>query len=121
MMGAQRAETIGGGIDLDVARSLALSGRVENVEAMAAGSPSWWRYSGQIGVKALDNRLALSANLARLIPQDSLGAAATSAGVNLDLGVSDRFKFKLLYQQLFGNTALPDGNVRVAGGVSLNF
>ena len=32
-----------------------------------------------------------------------------------------RLKFKLLYQQLFGDTTISDGNVRVAGGVSLNF
>lgn len=122
LSGAQRVDTVGGGIDLALARNFLLSGRVENVAALAGESnPSWLRYSGQIGVTTLGNRLSLSANMARLVPQDANSAAATAAGVNLDLGISDRLKLKVLYQQLFGNTAVPAGNVRVAGGVSLNF
>lgn len=122
LTGAQRVDAVGGGIDLALARNLSLSGRVENVAALAGeNNPSWLRYSGQIGVTTFGNRLSLSANMARLVPQDANAAAATAAGVNLDLGISDRLKFKVLYQQLFGNTAVPTGNVRVAGGVSLNF
>ena len=122
LTGAERVDAVGGGVDLALARNLSLSGRVENVAALAGeNNPSWLRYSGRIGVTTLGNRLSLSANMARLVPQDATAAAATAAGVNLDLGISDRLKLKVLYQQLFGNAAVPTGNVRVAGGVSLNF
>jgi hypothetical protein len=118
--GATQGSSLGGGIDIELLSGLTLSGEVARVSANGAGDAM--RYGGGVGLTAWQNRLSLSANLSRLVPQeDSAVLSTTAAALNLDVGMTERLKLRLLYQQLFGSPTQSRNDRVVAGGLNISF
>ncbi len=115
--GADTASSAGGGVDLNLG-GLQVSTDVERFSSdnKALGT----KVGGGIGISAWDNRLSLSARLARLIPENRSVEESTATELNMGLGINDRLSLSLLYQSLYtrNNTT---SNERVAGGLNLNF
>jgi hypothetical protein len=121
-------QSVGGGVDVDLL-GLTLSGDVARIglrnPAGAARASDLWstggtRFAGGARVSAFDNRLGLSVNLSRLVPEDTSMLSQSAAGLNLDIG-GDRLRLKLLYQQLFGTSARGQADRVIAGGVNISF
>lgn len=111
--------SVGGGIDIDVS-GLTLSGQVARVSTNGVGADAM-RFGGGVALNAWQNRLALSANLSRLVPEDSPELSSNAAAFNLDVGVTERLRLKLLYQQLFNSPNQNRGERLVAGGINISF
>lgn len=123
LIGGAQSQSFGGGLDIEVRPGLRLSGDVARVAARdfgATGEVTGTRFGGGVDLSAWQNRLALSVNLSRLVPEDSASLASSSAALNLAVG-GDRLKLKLLYKQLFGEAANTTNNRVIAGGVNINF
>ena len=123
LIGGAQSQSFGGGLDIEVRPGLRLSGDVARVAVRDFGAPgetTGTRFGGGVDLSAWQNRLALSVNLSRLVPEDSASLASSSAALNLALG-GDRLKLKLLYKQLFGEAANAPNNRVIAGGVNINF
>lgn len=119
--GAREQRTLGGGLDIALRPGMTLSGGVESIATDAAGRPSWMRVSGGVGLSAWQNRLSLKANLSRLVPEDARILPSTMAGFNVGLGLGERLRLNLLYQQMFSAPATSRTERLVAGGISVNF
>jgi hypothetical protein len=114
--------SFGGGLDLRVRSGLSLSGDVSRVSTEGSNGTSAIRYGGGVGLSAWQNRLTLSANLSRLVPEErSMLLAQTATAFNLDVGMTDRLRLKLLYQQWFGAPAESGAQHMLAGGLNLSF
>jgi hypothetical protein len=117
---AVSGRSLGGGVDIELWRGLTVSGEVARV-GTNDGSEAV-RYGGGVGLTAWQNRLSLSANLSRLVPQeDSAVFSTTAAALNLDVGMTERLKLRLLYQQLFGASSQSRSERIVAGGLNISF
>ncbi|MDF2440324.1 MAG: hypothetical protein JWN98_1308, partial [Abditibacteriota bacterium] len=117
---AREGRSVGGGIDVALS-GLTLSGQVTRVSTGGAGSEAM-RFGGGVALNAWQNRLALSANLSRLVPEDSpMLSPTTAAAFNIDVGVTERLRLKLLYQQLFNSPNQNRGERMVAGGINISF
>ncbi len=119
--GAREQRTLGGGLDIALRPGMTLSGGVESIATDAAGRPSWMRVSGGVGLSAWQNRLSLKANLSRLVPEDARVLPSTMAGFNVGLGLGERLRLNLLYQQMFSAPSPARTERLVAGGISVNF
>ncbi len=117
---ATSGRSLGGGVDIELLRGLTLSGEVARLTA--DGATDAVRFGGGVGLTAWQNRLSLSANLSRLVPQeDSAVLSSTAAALNLDVGMTERLKLRLLYQQLFGSPTQMRNDRIVAGGLNISF
>jgi hypothetical protein len=83
------------------------------------------RFEAAIGYSGWQNRLALTANLSRLVPEDSVPFSAltstTAGNLNIAVDVTNRISLNLLYQQLFGSQNQFGADRAVAGGLSIKF
>ena len=123
LIGGAQSQAFGGGLDIEVRPGLRLSGDVARVSARDFGATeniTGTRFGGGVDLSAWQNRLALSVNLSRLVPEDSASLASSSAALNLAVG-GDRLKLKVLYKQLFGEAASAPNNRVIAGGININF
>lgn len=118
---ATQTQSVGGGVDVRLLRSLTFSGNVAKVSGNGNNPSRATRVGGGVGLSGWQNRLSLNANLSRLMPEDSLALSSTAAGLNMNLDVTERLSLNLLYQQMFGAQAQPAADRVVAGGISINF
>lgn len=116
--------SIGGGVDVKVSPGLTLSGGISRLMYNASGLQndfSATQLEGGVGVSGMSNRLLLSAQLARLMPDDTTSLASTAARLNLDFAVSNTLSLNLLYQQMFSLSSQSEGKSTLAGGVNIHF
>lgn len=116
---AGESRSVAGGVDIAVS-GLTFSGQVARVSTNGAG-PDATRFGGGVALNAWQNRLVLSANLSRLVPEDSPMLSSEAAALNLDVGVTERLRLRLLYQQLFNSPSQNRGERLVAGGINISF
>ncbi len=133
------SRSVGVGADISLPVGVTLSGDVAHLSTgLASGGSSagglgasfagaggfeGTRIGGQARVSAFNDRLELSANWARLMPEQQANfGAQTSSSAGLGLAVGDQnFKLKLLYQELFGSSSSGQANRVIAGGVNISF
>ena len=116
--GATEARGAGGGLNVDVGL-LNFSTKIETLSTNAGVRGT--SLGGGIGLSAWQNRLSLSAHLARLQPEDrALLSPSTSAEFNVALDVTRRLSLKLFYQGLFTQQNASNSE-RLAGGLNLSF
>ena len=118
--------SIGGGVDLTLSPGVVLSGDVAHFKTEGGLLPglasfTGTRYAGGLELSGWQNRVALSANLSRLVPEDSLALSVTAAQLNLGVGLTQQISLKLLYQQLFETPQQARSNRVFAGGININF
>ena len=116
--------SIGGGLDVKVSPGLTLSGGISRLSLNNRNGKnefSGTQLEGGVGVSGLNNRLLLSARLARLMPDDAASLASTAARLNLDFALSNNLSLNLLYQQMFSLSPQQDGKSTFAGGVNIHF
>ena len=114
------ARRVGVGAEVDLPAGLRLSGDVQRL-GNAAGGFEGTSIGGQARISAFNDRLSLSLNMSRLVPEEraNLSQRQSMAGVGVAVGNSD-LQFKLLYQQLFGPSSGQSNRV-IAGGVNITF
>ena len=114
--GATQARGAGGGLDVDLG-FINFRTDIESLSTDAGARGT--SVGGGIGLSAWQNRLSLSAHLARLQPEDRAVLPETKAELGIRADVTKRLNVSLLYQGLF--TQRNDGSERVAGGLNLQF
>jgi hypothetical protein len=125
-------QSLGGGLDVVVRPNLLLSGEIARVQSQRVGADNWLaspagvafdgtKIEGGLSLSGWQNRVALSAHLSRLVPEDSLALATTAAQLNLGIGLSQQVSLNLLYRQLFETPQTPRGNRVFGGGFNINF
>ena len=114
---ATEARSAGGGLGIDVG-ALSFSTKVERLST-DSGARGTSVDSG-VRLSAWQNRLSLSAHLARLQPEDNTVLESTRRELNIGLNVSQRLSLNLFYQGLFTQQNLATSE-RVAGGLNLSF
>jgi hypothetical protein len=114
------ARSIGAGIDWNLLPGVTVSGGVSRVDEFSRGGNAL-RYEGGVGFSGWQNRVALSAHLSRLVPEDSLALGTTAARLNLGVGLTSQVQLKLMYQQMFGAGAALQTNPRFGGGLDFSF
>jgi len=119
--------SIGSGVDFSLMPGVVLSGGVARVkdfdpDATAGGETiDGTRFEGGIGLSGWQNRVALSAHLARLVPEDSPAFGTTAAHLNLGVEVTRQVQLKLLFRQMFETPQNPGGARKISGGININF
>jgi hypothetical protein len=124
--GAGSEHSFGGGVDVALWPGVTLSGDVAHFETPGGLLPglaqfNGMKYEGGVGLTGWQNRVALSANLSRLVPEDSFALSMSAAQLNLDVGLTQQISLKLLYQQLFETPQQSRGGRMIAGGININF
>lgn len=122
--GATGQSEIGGGVEVDLPLGFNVSGGVSRVSPLGlnVARNELLRVGGGVGLSAWQNRLSLSANLSRLVPsEDSALLSSQAAEFNLDIGVTQRLRLQLLYQELFGSPAQARNGRVVVGGLKFSF
>lgn len=114
------ARSIGAGVDMKVWPGVTVSGDVAHLDDFSRYGDAL-RYDGGIGFSGWQNRVALSAHLSRLVPEDSLALGMTAARLNLGVELTSQIQLKLMYQQMFGAGAALPTNPRFGGGLDFNF
>lgn len=114
---ATEARSAGGGLGIAVG-ALSFTTKIEQLSTNAGTRGT--SAGGGVSLSAWQNRLSLSAHLARLQPEDRAVLPSTSTELNIDLNVSKRLSFSLFYQGLFTQQKIGNSE-RVAGGLNLNF
>lgn len=117
---SQNTRTLGASADWAPRPGLTLSGGVTRVDSDNPLNDGL-RFESSVGLTGWQNRIALSAHLSRLVPEDSLALGQTAARLNLGVEVTSQIQLKLMYQQLFGATDAGLGNRRFGGGIDFNF
>ena len=114
---ATEARSAGGGVGIDVG-ALSIDTKIErfSTNAGARGTSA----GGGVSLSAWQNRLSLSAHLARLQPEDRAVLPSTRTELNIDLNVSQRLSLSLFYQGLFTQQKIGNSE-RVTGGLNLSF
>ena len=114
--GATQANSAGGG----VAVALGLLQFRTDIESLSTDTGArGTSIGGGVGLSAWQNRLSLSAHLARLQPEDRAVLQQTRTELNIGLAVTNHLDLSLRYQGLF--TPRNDGSERVMGGLNLSF
>lgn len=116
----QNARTIEAGADWTPRPGLTFSGGIAHVDSQDPLQDGL-RFQGEIGLTAWENRVALSAHLSRLVPEDSLALSQSAARLNLGVGITSQLQLKLMYQQLFGSGELGRENHRFGGSIDFSF
>ena len=114
---ATEARSAGGGVGIDVG-DLSFSTRFERLSTDAGSRGN--SIDGGVRLSAWQNRLSLSAHMARLQPEDRDVVPLTKTELGIDLNVSKRLSLSLFYQGLFTQQKIGNSE-RVAGGLNLNF
>ncbi len=118
--------SFGGGVDIAVRPGVLLRGDVSKFESRGSGFTSFGQSSGTrfdttVELAGWQNRVALSAQLSRLVPEDSYALASTAAQFNLGVDLSRQVSLKLLYRQLFESPQNGAGSRVIAGGFDISF
>lgn len=83
------------------------------------------RFQAALGYTGWQNKLALSANITRLVPEDRAPFSAltrtTAGNLNIAVEVTNHISLNLLYEQLFGADDQVHADRAVAGGLSIRF
>lgn len=111
--------SIGAGVNLNLLSGVTISGGVTHIDELSGGDAL--RYEGGVGFSGWQNRVALSAHLSRLVPEDSMALGVTAARLNLGVGLTSQIQLKLMYQQMFGANAALQTNPRFGGGLDFSF
>jgi hypothetical protein len=114
------ARSFSAGLDLNLLPGVTVSGGVMHLDEFSGGGDAL-RYEGGVGFSGWQNRIALSAHLSRLVPEDSLALGVTAARLNLGVGLTSQIQLKLMYQQMFGANAALQANPRFGGGLDFSF
>ncbi len=114
--GATEARSTGGGLGIDVG-DLSFSTKFERLSTDTGSRAT--SIDGGVRLSAWQNRLSLSAHMARLQPEDRAVVPMTKAEFGINANVSQRLSLSLFYQGLF--TQQNNGSERVAGGLNLSF
>ena len=114
---ATEARSAGGGVGIDVG-DLSFSTKFERLSTDAGSRGN--SIDGGVRLSAWQNRLSLSAHMARLQPEDRDVVPLTKAELGIDLSVSKRLSLNLFYQGLFTQQKIGNSE-RVAGGLNLSF
>ena len=115
--GATEARSAGGGLGIDVG-DLSFYTKFEQLSTDTGSRGT--SVDGGVRLSAWQNRLSLSAHMARLQPEDRAVLPSTSTELNIGLNVSQRLSLNLFYQGLFTQQNL-NNSERVAGGLNLRF
>ena len=115
--GASEARSAGGGVGIDVG-DLSFTTKYERLSTNTGARGT--SVDGGVRLSAWQNRLSLSAHMARLQPEDRAVLPSTSTELNIGLNVSQRLSLNLFYQGLFTQRNL-NNSERVAGGLNLSF
>lgn len=121
---AREERSVGTGVDVALPLGLTVSGDVARVSAtsLRGSAPQLGtRYGGALNLSAWQNRLSLTANLSRLVPEDSDALPSTATEFNLGVGVTSRLQLTLLYQQMFSASRTTGNDRAVSGGISVKF
>lgn len=122
--GAHAARSIGTGVDVALLSGLRFSGDVTRIAALNPDGDAarrGTRFGGALNLNAWQNRLSLSANLSRLVPEDAQILPSTAAEFNLGAEVTRRVSLNLTYQQMFSAHSNNPNNRLVSGGISVKF
>lgn len=114
---ATETRSAGGGVGIDVG-GLSFSTKFERLSTDAGSRGN--SIDGGVRLSAWQNRLSLSAHMARLQPEDRNVVPLTKTELGIDLNVSKRLSLNLFYQGLFTQQKLGNSE-RVAGGLNLSF
>ena len=114
---ATEARSAGGGVGIDVG-DLSFSTKFERLST-DSGARGTSIDSG-VRLSAWQNRLSLSAHMARLQPEDRAVVPLTKTELGIDLNVTQRLSLNLFYQGLFTQQKIGNSE-RVAGGLNLSF
>jgi hypothetical protein len=115
------AKITSGGVDIALRPGITFSGNMARIAPETGDGLSATKLEGGLGLSGWQNRLVLTANVSRLMPEDSVALSTTAAELNVDLGLTERLSLKLLYQQLFGAQPQRQSDRVVAGGITINF
>ena len=119
--GAREAQSVGTGVDFDLLSGVRFSGDVTRLTALGSDgftAHNGTRFGGGLNLSAWQNRLSMSANVSRLVPEDADILPSTAAEFHLGADVTRRLSLNLRYQQMFA----AQGNDRVvSGGISVKF
>ena len=115
--GASEARSQGGGAAVDVG-PLTFSTKIEQLSTDAGARGT--SVDGGVRLSAWQNRLSLSAHMARLQPEDNSVLESTRRELNIGLNVSQRLSLNLFYQGLFTQENT-NKSERVTGGLNLSF
>ena len=115
--GASEARSAGGGLGIDMG-DLSFTTKFESLSTDTGSRGT--SVDGGVRLSAWQNRLSLSAHMARLQPEDRAVLPSTSTELNVGLNVSQRLSLNLFYQGLFTQQNL-NNSERVAGGLNLSF
>ena len=115
--GAREARSAGGGASIDIG-GLSLSTRFERLSTDTGARGT--SIDGGVRLSAWQNRLSLSAHMARLQPEDRAVVPLTRTELNIRANVSQRLSLNLFYQGLFAQQNF-NNSERVAGGLNLSF
>lgn len=114
--GANEATGFGGGVEVSPLNGLKFSTNIERLSTDTGASGT--RLGGGVGLSAWQNRLTLSAHMARLQPEDRALLAMTETELRLGVGVTRRLSLSLLYQGLASSQS---ESSRMAGGFNFSF
>ncbi len=114
--GATQARSTGGGVGIDVG-DLSFSTKFERLSTDTGSRAT--SIDGGVRLSAWQNRLSLSAHMARLQPEDRAVVPMTKTELGIQANVSQRLSLSLFYQGLF--TQQNNASERVAGGLNLSF
>ncbi len=119
--GAREARSVGTGVDVNLLKGIKFSGDVARITALGPdgeAAHAGTQFGGGLNLSAWQNRLSMSANVSRLVPEDADILPSTAAEFNLGADVTRRLSLNLRYQQMFA----AQGNDRVvSGGISVKF
>lgn len=124
LSGAREAHSVGTGVDISVLPGVKVTGDVARVTALGVLGDSaqrGTRYGGGLNFTGLQNRLSLSANLSRLLPEDSKLLPSTAAEFNLGADVTNWLSLNLRYQEMFSAQNASHSDRLVSGGISVKF
>ena len=125
--GSPMTRSLGSGVDFAVLPGVIFSGNVAHVSGFdldstpGGASVDGTRFSGGIDFSGWQNRVALSAHLARLVPEDSPAFGTTAAQLNLGVEVTRQIQLNLLFRQMFDNPQNSGGARQISGGININF
>ena len=114
---ATEARSSGAGLGIDVG-ALSFTTKIESLSTDTGTRGT--NAGGGVSLSAWQNRLSLSAHLARLQPEDRAVLPSTRTELNIDLNVTQRLSLSLFYQGLFTQQKIGNSE-RVAGGLNLSF
>ena len=114
---ATEARSAGGGLGIEVG-NLSFATKFEKLSTDAGSRAT--SIDGGVRLSAWQNRLSLSAHMARLQPEDRAVVPLTKTELGIQANVSQRLSLSLFYQSLFTQQKLGNSE-RVTGGLNLSF